>query len=52
MGNGKCTIKSVAESAYRRWEGSENGFAQVAETTLPQVWTVKSLGEYTYGYAH
>jgi len=49
MGNGKCTIKSVSETAYLGWEGSKDGFAQIAKTTLPQVWTVRSLGEYTYG---
>ncbi|KAF5374067.1 hypothetical protein D9757_010744 [Collybiopsis confluens] len=50
-GNGKCTIKSVSENVYLAWEKGQNGFAQIAKTSLPHVWTVQSLGDYTHGIA-
>ncbi|KIK66929.1 hypothetical protein GYMLUDRAFT_37970 [Collybiopsis luxurians FD-317 M1] len=49
MGNGKCTIKNIAEKSFLAWEQGKNGFAQISKTPLPQVWTVRSLGEYTHG---
>lgn len=48
QGNGKCTIKSISEKVYLGWETSKGDYAKVAKSPSPLVWTVQSLGEFTY----
>jgi hypothetical protein len=52
LGNGRCTIKSVAAGSYLGWETDIDGFSTcVVKTNSPKEWIVKSTSPNGYTYS-